>query len=191
MPADKKYGSIVSLIGRDRVYGIRAILTLPRKYKVYDKEQFKSVIALDAKAKLHHYFDAYFSLCGDVSGEDARVEAGIFKYSGEDSINWQAARGGIGSANFHRDIHAENAFPNNRLAIETSFAPNDRMKVALKINHQITQLVIWSTIFHHLRIPTTREVCIPRCPSVCAAIITTFNLRKLLSVTFKFAIVKR
>lgn len=102
------------------------------------KEQFKYVTAFDAKAKFHHYFDAYFSLCGDASGEDAHVEAGIFKYSGEDLINWQAARGGIAAANFHRDIHAENAFPNNRLAIETSFAPNDRTKVALKINHQTT-----------------------------------------------------
>lgn len=142
-----KYGSIVSLISHERVYGIRGLLTMPSSYRVNDLQEMEDMRKgrdgrkLDPDPKKHNYFDAYFSLCTRPDGEDGRVEAGIFKYSGEEGL-WHAIRTGVGTklpeppAPFLGKFIPEKSLPKPVL-VEVLFLPDDEKNIVLKLNGEI------------------------------------------------------
>ncbi|QYE33358.1 hypothetical protein KZX46_00740 (plasmid) [Polymorphobacter sp. PAMC 29334] len=142
-----EYGSIVSLIGTERVYGIRAQLTMPSTFRVNDKQELADmVLGRNGRIQQGHpdkynYFDAYFSLCALQNGEDGRVEAGIFKYSGEEG-DWHAIRTGVGMlpphapAPFHGKKISEHTLRKPCL-IEVLFLPNDPRQITFKVDGEI------------------------------------------------------
>lgn len=127
-----KYGSIVFIVGRQRAYGIRGRLHLPTDYFVYDKKQLAKLDPA-ANADKFNYFDAYFSLSGDSSGENAPVEAGVFKYAGEKSTNWNTIRTGVAGWNFHGDLEKE-SFSGKPHMMQLAFVPGEKDIVDLKID---------------------------------------------------------
>lgn len=146
-PATARFGSIVSLISQERVYGIRAKLTMPSVFRVNDAQELADMVfgrngrTPHTSPEKYNYFDAYFSLCAQANGEDGRVEAGIFKYSGEEG-DWHAIRTGVGMlpphppAPFHGTKIPETSLRKPCL-VEVLFLPNDPTQIVFKIDGAI------------------------------------------------------